>query len=1151
MNSNEIRSEIVNVLNLDLIGPNADNPMRDEILNQVAPSRWYLSGFLVPMGGLPSQSVADDAEGEDLDGTPQTTGIDDEPTPERQAKKKNHLPSSIGISFLVEKSVRTVPIELSWGDYEFLENATPLEGAEAQAGSNDEEVTRYFRGRWQWQRVPKSSRMTIDIPLDEELHEVLVENSEGLELAISARDIPSEWANLGGLPLGSKAISVFLVNKRNPVQNDFLKDAAFAFQAQISIRSEHEFVPRPNLRGLVSSDADERIADLQYRDVLEYCVGHGVATRAHFDDEGKCKLISTTWLPTAEVEKVAPSSSIAGVNFEMQAISNTATSDELIANLVHVPDLYRKWIQDQKPFLAGLSANRKETGEKLLDEDACWSERRIREGIELLKDPVVFDAFKLTNKVMAITGRRRSGAGGEPKWRPFQLAFILQNLRGIADPTCDDRKVVDLLFFPTGGGKTEAYLGLSAFTLIMRRFNNKGIASAGVSILMRYTLRLLTLDQLGRAAALICALELERKTNSRLGVWPFEIGLWVGRAATPNRMGDKDYDKKHPNISARSKVRYWRNNTGDRACPIPLDTCPWCFTKFRPESLHLDNDDYPTRLYLLCVSPSCEFSSAQKSHLPILAVDDEIYRRLPCFLISTVDKFAAIPWNKEAGQLFGKVQRVDSRVEEGGFFGPGFPGQGKPLACGELLPPDLIIQDELHLISGPMGTMVGLYEGAIDKLCEREIKEKLVKPKIIASTATVRRATRQIQALFNRKRVSIFPPPGPNVRDSFFAVTKPATEVNARMYVGVAAQGRSSKVILMRTYIALAGAAQKMHQKFPGAPGKETCADPYMTLLGYFNSLRELGGARRIVEDEISAQLSNRSQRVRNGETEGPFADRKLREPLELTSRVSTSEVAEAKRRLSLEIGDKESVDIALATNMISVGLDITRLGLMVVFGQPKTNSEYIQATSRVGRSDEKPGLVVTIYNLHRHRDRSHYERFEYSHQTFYRNVEASSVTPFSQRALDKGLAGTVVGMARHGHRPMVDPLGAGKIRTERPNLGFVIETMSERVSSLDFKPPEEKQIVKDRLKRQIEDLFDAWWRIEAHYAANNSRLQYQREINDAQNLLRDFNDTEYEETPIRHLLEKFRANRSMRDVEPSVNLWVKTLGGASIDGED
>lgn len=1145
MNADDKRLNLTNALKIDLVGPDSDHPLKDEILNQVAPSKWYLTGFIVPMGGLLSHSSSDDTEADDLDGTPKVNGVDDEPTPERQAKKKNRLPSSIGISFLLSKSEKAIEIQVSWGDYEFVNPPKESEKGAVGAGS-DEAVTSYYRGRWQWKRIQRLERVSVTIPSSEELTESPVPNSSGLFLAVSSKSIPAEWATLGGTPKSTRAVSIFLVNKRNPVQDDFLKDSAFAFQAKMSIESKEGFVPRPNLKGLISNDPDERIADLQYRDILEYCVGHGAATKANIHAE-VCRNIATEWLPTAEVEKVAPAE-LKGIDFTMQGLANATTPQEIIEKLEGIPNQYANWIESQKAQIINLKAERKETAEKLLEEDAAWSARRIKDGLELLRQDEVFEAFKLANKVMAITGRKRRADGKEPEWRPFQLAFILQNLKSITQPDSDDRKVVDLLFFPTGGGKTEAYLGLSAFTLVLRRLRNQDISSAGVAIIMRYTLRLLTLDQLGRAAALICALELERKTNPKLGAWPFEIGLWVGQAATPNKMGDEAYDRKHPYISARSKVRYWKRNTSERTCPIPLDTCPWCFTKFKPESLHLNNESAPSRLFILCVNPKCEFSSAKGSSLPILTVDEEIYKRLPCFLISTVDKFAALPWNKEVGQLFGKVQRYNPNIETGGFFGPAFPSEGRPLPNSDLLPPDLVIQDELHLISGPMGTMAGLYEGAIDRLCERTEQGKTIKPKVVASTATVRRATRQIQALFNRKRVAIFPPPGPNIRDSFFAVTKPAAEVNARLYVGVGAQGRSSKVILMRVYLALLSASQKLYGS-AGAP--DTSIDPYMTLVGYFNSLRELGGARRVVEDEITSQLTNRSQKRRAGEESSLFADRKLREPLELTSRVSTADIADAKRRLELKIDNEESIDVALATNMISVGLDITRLGLMVVFGQPKTNSEYIQATSRVGRDEKRPGIIVTIYNLHRHRDRSHYERFEYSHLTFYRNVEATSVTPFSQRCLDKGLAGTIVGLARHGHRPMVEPLGAGQIREQRESLNFVTETLSDRVASLDFKPPEEKEIVKERLQRQIKDLFDAWWRVNDYYSQNNSRLQYQREVNDAQNLLRDFFATDLDESPIRRELEKFKVNRSMRDVEPSVNLWVKTLGGQSIDGED
>lgn len=302
--------------------------------------------------------------------------------------------------------------------------------------------------------------------------------------------------------------------------------------------------------------------------------------------------------------------------------------------------------------------------------------------------------------------------------------------------------------------------------------------------------------------------------------------------------------------------------------------------------------------------------------------------------------------------------------------------------------------------------MVGLYETAIETLCYQDQNGQRIKPKIVASTATVRRATKQIRALFGRELVEVFPPPGTDRRDSFFAKTVSATERNARLYVGVAGQGRSLKVLLLRTYLALLGAAQKLWKEAGGAKTENNPVDPYMTLLGYFNSLRELGGSRRIVEDEVRSKITTYSSQKRVTEAVGWFVDRTIAdEPIELTSRISISEIAESKGRLEKAFhGDdrKQAVDVVLATNMISVGLDITRLGLMVVLGQPKTTAEYIQASSRVGRDEERPGLVITLMNIHRPRDRSHYERFQAWHNTFYRAVEATSVTPFSPRAIDR-----------------------------------------------------------------------------------------------------------------------------------------------------
>ena len=489
--------------------------------------------------------------------------------------------------------------------------------------------------------------------------------------------------------------------------------------------------------------------------------------------------------------------------------------------------------------------------------------------------------------------------------------------------------------------------------------------------------------------------------------------------------------------------------------------------------------------------------------MPILAVDEPIYRRLPSFIIATVDKFAAMPWTGEVGGFFGRVDRHDAQ----GFYGPCAPGRGHLLPEGRLLPPDLVIQGELHLISGPLGTIAGLYETALDELSSRELDGKRVRPKIVASTATVRRAEGQIRALFNRRFVDIFPPPGPDRRDSFFARTHTTDQSNARLYLGVAAQGRSPKVVMLRVYLALLGTAKRSYLSHGGKPKDPNPADPYMTLLGYFNSLRELGGARRLIEDEVRNRLAGYASRRRVGEEKGAFENRQIDyEPVELTSRVSTAQVSEAKRRLALAFSDKGKVDVAIATNMISVGLDIVRLGLMVVFGQPKTSAEYIQATSRVGRDHDRPGLVVTILNIHKPRDRSHYERFAAYHQSFYRSVEATSVTPFSPRALDRGLAGTLVALARQGHSPMTAPRGASEILRERPRLEFVVAALAERAFEHDNDlPAEEKERLKQQVQLRARDLLDDWSTIAHELNQVGAALQYQTEIGGAQRLLYEF----------------------------------------------
>ena len=439
--------------------------------------------------------------------------------------------------------------------------------------------------------------------------------------------------------------------------------------------------------------------------------------------------------------------------------------------------------------------------------------------------------------------------------------------------------------------------------------------------------------------------------------------------------------------------------------------------------------------------------------------------------------------------------------------------------------------------------MVGLYESVIDALCARAAGDRPVRPKIVASTATVRQARDQIRALFARADTRVFPPPGPDRRDAFFARTVPVERAAGRRYVGVAAPGRNPKVLMRRVWLALMGAAERAYRDAGGHRNRDNPADPYMTVLGYFNSLRELGGARRIIEEEVRNTVRQYGQRRRPGEPHGLFQDRRtFSDVVELTSRVSTNQVAAARRRLERAFHQADRVDCAIATNMISVGLDIPRLGLMVVLSQPKTHAEYIQATSRVGRDERRPGLVVTLLNVHKPRDRSHYERFRHYHETFYRSVEASSVTPFSVRALDRGLAGALVGLARHAEAKLTPPTGVERLTEVRGGLEERLLTAFERrVERQPFAGGAERAERMGSVRRRVADLLDSWRAVVDDYHAKNVAVKYQQyEPTPGRPLLRGMLDTEFESDHHR----QFRANRSLRDVEPEVDLFIREPTG-------
>ncbi len=742
------------------------------------------------------------------------------------------------------------------------------------------------------------------------------------------------------------------------------------------------------------------------------------------------------------------------------------------------------------------------------------------------------------------------------------MAFILLNLPAVTKLDHPDRNVsqealADLLFFPTGGGKTEAYLGLSAYTMGIRRL--QGVVAGrsgenGISVLMRYTLRLLTIQQFQRATALICACEsIRRKAlehgDKRWGQTPFRIGLWVGRRTTPNHSDD-----------AAEAIKQYRGNQfgggGGIGTPYQLTTCPWCGSAIEPGK-HLESKPFPhesARTLTFCGDKfgQCLFSKRQASEegLPVVVVDEEIYRRLPTLLISTVDKFAQMPWKGEVQMVFGQV---NGYCERHGFRSPeindssihpkaksGAPS-ARTIEQSPLRPPDLIIQDELHLISGPLGTLVGLYETAIDKLCTWEVDGQKVRPKLIASTATIRNADTQVHRLFLRK-VSIFPPNGVDVKENFFSLQRePSEDYPGRCYIGICAPGRRLKAALIRVYVAFLCSAQTLYETYG------VSVDPWMTLVGYFNSMRELGGMRRLVDDDVYTRVKKMDRR---GLSKRFFPTDYLSE---LTSRMRSEEIPlildrleapfdpeqEARRKELAKKGEfkaapKKPLDVLLATNMISVGVDVKRLGLMIVAGQPKATAEYIQATSRVGRN--KPGIVCTVFNWARPRDLSHYETFEHYHSTFYKHVEPLSVTPFSPGALHRGLAGLLVALVRLRGTEFNLNEAAAKIQVTDPYVLDAIETIAERAGLIGDKGNQLADYVRAELKKKV-DL----WKAEAQNTTSGRVLTY--------NQPRGGNGPAKGTTVslLHHTgLERWQAFtclNSLREVEPTVKLIIDDGG--------
>lgn len=788
--------------------------------------------------------------------------------------------------------------------------------------------------------------------------------------------------------------------------------AVFQVGFKVSTDGDAEIVPYPEVE-LPDRDEEERSLDLLYRNQRTYAIGHGCAAEwGVVNADGVVPFVQAVALPAYEVVSLSPNVYLSDDNGkpildadgkrQPVAVSMAALasgSDEGANQVKLVLSQYEKWIARREAEIpelplryqdaarehmrrARVALNRMDTGWNLVTTNDR-AKRAFRLANEAMLHQQVRSGFELREAKQRRDGRWRiEGAHptltvppGRGYWRPFQIAFLLAALPELVEPERPTRSDVDLIFFPTGGGKTEAYLGAAAVSLLSRRLRNP--EDAGTDTIMRYTLRLLTAQQFLRAASLVCVLEDIRERNSdTLGTTPFGIGIWLGGSSTPNTWKQ-----------AIENLRSLRRRPNEQNLFLLL-RCPWCGAQMGPQLKKgggqepIGYEETADKVMLRCVDGECKYS--RRAGLPVHVVDDDIYEARPSIVIGTVDKFAMTAWRPRARSLFG-LDATGARV---------------------VSPPNLIVQDELHLISGPLGSMVGIYEPVIDELCTDSRGSTPVPPKIIASTATVRRYGDQIRGLFGRSNVALFPPHGLEEGRSFFA--EPATSADGtpepgRRYIGVmSASLGSTQTVQVRVAAATLQAAMAI---------PEVDRDGYWTNLNFLNSLRELGNTVSLLQADIPDYLTG--LRRRDG-----IVPRWPHRTMELTSRRRSDEIPKAIEQLQVRYSPgkerQDAMDICLASNIIEVGVDIDRLALMTIVGQPKTTAQYIQVSGRVGRRPEvSPGLVITIYGAAKPRDRSHYERFRTYHQQLYAQVEPTSVTPFALPVLRRALHAAAVAYVR------------------------------------------------------------------------------------------------------------------------------------------
>lgn len=1039
------RDLITEILEKDFIGPVEP----DEWLS-VTPSRYYLAGKLYP------QHSETESE-EDLRIADNEIMETDTSLPLSGQNK----PSSMALTFCVDAAVQEIEVSGRFARY-VRQPAEAVPPAYEHLLPEDRNKAAHYR---YWARRSESFR--IRVPLGG-AGSATFDAGENLKLRVFLR--PEAAGTI---------VTAALVNTAQSGDDD----AECIFQPELTVSAPGNDAPfRPLKRSRAARTADQEDLEYLYGQHATYANGHGCAPAWDPPEQNPSappQRLRTRFMPHFDSPQMRPAGT--GGRAVSMAFLAEGSTREVLQELEAFRDAYAEWV--------GALPQRAETDGRGLTQaaaahiDACETAlARISAGLGFLAgepDGPVMRAFQLANEAMLMQRERtvlRQGGAFRPedaRWYPFQLAFLLYEISSFADPEASadgvtpDRKVADLLWFPTGGGKTEAYLGISAFVIFLRRLRDPG--ADGVTVIMRYTMRLLTLQQLERAAILISACELLRQKYD-LGGSEISIGLWVGESLSPNKL-----------TKASANLRKAEDAYLDDGDPVQLHVCPWCGSSLGKSDYSVDLR--ASRMTVRCSNPDCPFHSAEHG-LPVHMIDEAIYAHRPTFIVATVDKFAQMPLREEPAALFA--------VDSGGR------------------PPELIIQDELHLISGQLGTIAGLYEVAVSDACTTE---EGWCAKVIASTATIRGAGGQILSLFGRPHTQ-FPPPGLDADDLYFAAPAAPDERPTRRYLGVMGSGRRNAAVLVHMLAAMLFATRYLAVR--GFP--DEVIDNFWTLTSYFNTIRELGQSASQIMDEVQDRFrylaKTKFARTYPGVETKPYKFMR-----ELTSRMDSRDIADVLQNGLLRSyksgrSNKEVYDFLVATNMLSVGVDIGRLGTMIVAGQPKSNAEYIQATSRIGRNN--PGLVIVVYYPTRSRDRSHYEQFPTYHSALYRHVEPVSLTPFSDRARERALHALFVTLCRYSDPDLLADDGAAYFTADMPAAVRARAFLEKYVSRTD---PGELEGLREDLDR-----ITAYWEQEAE-AGKLSYVNYC----DQRGAL--FNTADH--------THPFYAMNSMRNVDIDVGIFI------------